>query len=141
MSQVRLRRGAGPAAWIGSRGGDLVPGLVLLALALKDRRRAVPVVGAVLGQAVVLNYGIKTLTRRERPCGGGHTSSFPSGHTATAATLAMVAGSSPVLLGANAALTAGARLLRGVHWLSDVVVGAALGALYGGLVRRFLGRS
>jgi diacylglycerol kinase family enzyme/membrane-associated phospholipid phosphatase len=58
--------------------------------------------------------------------------SFPSGHTASAAAFAVgVALESPragALLAPAAAAVAYSRLHTGVHWLSDVVGGAALGA-------------
>lgn len=93
---------------------------------------------------VALNNLLKLLVDRERPSVGqlvGYSgSSFPSGHSATAAAcwaaVALVAGRSrsrPVraLLAGAAALIAGgvaaSRALLGVHWLTDVVAGLAVG--------------
>ena len=93
---------------------------------------------------LLLNNLIKVLVRRERPAvlqlmhAGGY--SFPSGHTAAAAAawsaVALVLGRDRrklvrAALAAGAALIAAAvatsRALLGVHWVSDVLGGLALG--------------
>lgn len=87
----------------------------------------------------VLVMGIKFLVRRRRPEGewGGiyrntDPHSFPSGHAARSFMIAVVASAlAPpwlaILLWVWAPLVAVARVAMGVHYLSDVVAGAALG--------------
>lgn len=101
------------------------------------------VVAVVLGQAAV-NNGLKLLIDRERPdvlqLAPWAGSSFPSGHTAAAAALwaavALVLGlrarrGDRAMLAGAAALIASAvgatRALLGVHWLTDVIAGLAVG--------------
>ncbi len=123
--------------------------VVLLVVATADfvRRRNpevflfVAVVG--LGQNL-LNNLIKVIVRRERPAVlqlmDVHGYSFPSGHTAAAAAcwsaVALVLGRDRpravrAVLAGGAALVAvvvaTSRALLGVHWVSDVVAGLALG--------------
>lgn len=95
------------------------------------------------GQLLLANL-VKVMVSRARPdleqLAGTSSHSFPSGHTATAAaTFAALAlllgrGRRPIvrvaLAGAAAGLTAlvaSTRVLLGVHWLTDVLAGAALG--------------
>lgn len=97
----------------------------------------------VLGQNLVVNL-VKVLVDRARPdidpLAGFSGASFPSGHTAAAfatfAALALVLGRGrgarvqARLLGAAVALAAAvgmSRVFLGVHWMTDVVAGAALG--------------
>ena len=91
----------------------------------------------------VLVIGIKFLVRRRRPEGewGGiyrntDPHSFPSGHAARSFLIATLAlGLAPgwlaVLRWVWATLVAVARVAMGVHYLSDVVAGAALGVVCG----------
>jgi undecaprenyl-diphosphatase len=97
----------------------------------------------VIGQWAI-NNGIKLLVRRNRPLVphlvSAHGTSFPSGHSAAAAAtyaaVALVIGRNLPRL-ARAALAAGAtlitigvatsRALLGVHWLTDVIAGVAVG--------------
>jgi len=93
-----------------------------------------------LGLAGVV-LAIKFLVRRERPQGewGGiyrntDPHSFPSGHAARAFLIAVIASAlAPVwlatLLWIWAPLVSLARVAMGVHYLSDVVAGAALGVI------------
>jgi membrane-associated phospholipid phosphatase len=108
-------------------------------------KRALPafVALAVLGQFAVTN-AIKAIVERARPdieqLTGFAGSSFPSGHSAAAAaTFAVVAllfgrrRSRRVRAGlagsavAVATTVAGTRILLGVHWLTDVLAGLAIG--------------
>ena len=94
----------------------------------------------ILGLAGVV-LAIKFLVRRERPQGewGGiyrntDPHSFPSGHAARAFLIAVIASAlAPVwlatLLWIWAPLVSLARVAMGVHYLSDVVAGAALGVI------------
>jgi len=96
----------------------------------------------ILGLAGVV-LAIKFLVRRERPQGewGGiyrntDPHSFPSGHAARAFLIAVVASAlAPlwlvILLWVWAPLVSLARVAMGVHYLSDVIAGAVLGALVG----------
>ena len=126
-------------------------GVILVAVAaglVEYRRlpdRAVPALLAatVLGQFAVTN-GIKAIVERARPdiaqLTGFAGSSFPSGHAAAAAaTFAVVAllvgrrrsrAARAVIAGvavAVAVVVAGTRVLLGVHWLTDVLAGLAVG--------------
>jgi undecaprenyl-diphosphatase len=94
----------------------------------------------ILGLAGVV-LAIKFLVRRERPQGdwGGiyrntDPHSFPSGHAARSFLIAVIASAlAPtwlvVVLWIWAPLVALARVAMGVHYLSDVVAGAALGVI------------
>ncbi len=130
-------------------GGTEVVIVVALITALYGWRRyanphvAFFVLAVVVGQAVVTN-GLKLIIDRERPdvlqLAGWAGSSFPSGHSAAAAALwasvALVIGlgfsrTGRAWLAGAAALIAGAvaatRALLGVHWLTDVIAGLAVG--------------
>ncbi|HEX2053118.1 MAG TPA: diacylglycerol kinase family protein [Actinomycetota bacterium] len=115
-----------------------------LALALLDgrrgRRAALRGVLSIAFTSGVVNQGIKRMAQRSRPVGeftrsrfgrSTKTSSFPSGHAASAAAFAAgVAQELPVLgapLGVMAAGVAASRVYAGVHYPADVVVGAASG--------------
>ncbi len=114
-----------------------------------------------LGVALI-NNGLKLLIMRDRPpvehLVGSAGSSFPSGHSATAAAcwmaIALVAGRwlprrvrpwlSIVAVGL-ACLVAASRALLGVHWLTDVAAGLVVGwtwffvvaVIFGGRLQRF----
>ena len=90
---------------------------------------------------------LKAVTHRPRPC-DRHSGllltvapldnfSFPSGHTMHAVSFTIIAGwCFPVLLGILAPFTllvALSRLVLGLHYLSDVIAGAALGGMFASL--------
>ncbi len=103
---------------------------------------ALVMIASILILAVIV-MGIKFTVRRQRPEGewGGiyrktDPHSFPSGHAARAALLAVLAlGLGPVWFGALllvwAPLVMLARVAMGVHYLSDIVAGALLGVFAG----------
>jgi undecaprenyl-diphosphatase len=107
-------------------------------LAVQRRRPAILVVTALaVGAADLLAYVGKTLVHRHRPFEhqlgpSERTHSFPSGHTATAfAGATVLAAYAPRYrwwFFALAALIAFSRLYNGVHYPTDVLAGALLGA-------------
>ena len=119
-------------------------GLILLWLLGSDywKQRAMVLGGSILVTAVVV-LAIKFTVRRRRPEGDWGSiyrstdpHSFPSGHAARTILLATVtAGLGPVwlalILVVWAPLVALARVMMGLHYLSDVIVGAVLGLCIG----------
>ena len=110
--------------------------------------------GAALGvESALTNGPIKTMFRRVRPASdhppegplpyGMHrplTSSFPSGHAAsafTAATLLAGGPATPVWF-ALAAAVASSRVYTQMHHTSDIVAGAALGVALGLVARKLV---
>lgn len=101
------------------------------------------------GLAALVGIGLfvslKRVSRRKRPCQIEPHSwasilppdqfSFPSGHSITAFALAVVLGSfypefsAPLLLVAGS--IAASRIILGMHFLSDVLAGSAIGTLIG----------
>lgn len=145
-----LTGGMRAVTWLGS-GWVTVPALVLAALLAplwRDRRRTVALVLAVsVGSALLVAAG-KLLTVRPRPVVGEVLTTatgyaFPSGHSAQAAaaygmlallvSLRVGRAMKPLvwLAAAAVALLVGfSRLYLGVHWLTDVLAGFALGACW-----------
>jgi membrane-associated phospholipid phosphatase len=147
-------------------GTPMMIGAALLAAITQYRRtRTRAVVGfltvVVLGQVLLTNF-TKMLVNRPRPdihrLTGFSGSSFPSGHAATAAAtfaaVALLVGRgrtrrTKAFLAAGAAFIAVAvattRVLLGVHWMTDVIAGLAMGwawfaissIAFGGRVLRF----
>jgi undecaprenyl-diphosphatase len=135
--------------WITQLGSTPVIVVVLLLTACIDyaRRRSREVfafVAAVGLGELLLNNLLKIVVHRERPAVlhlvAAHGYSFPSGHTVAAAScwlaVALVLGRdrsrrTRALLAAGASLiavsVAASRALLGVHWLTDVVAGLAIG--------------
>ncbi len=114
------------------------------------RQRAIGVLAAILVTALAVKIG-KTATRRARPVGEWGVlyrrfdpHAFPSGHSARAMLLAVLAFAlGPAWLGVLAAtwavLVAASRVTLGVHYLSDVVAGGALGLVLGAVAALALG--
>lgn len=116
------------------------------------RRAALRGMVSVGGASFVVNVVLKSLVARRRPAAellplprrlinAPTSSSFPSGHSAAAAAFATaVALESPrtaLAVAPLAATVAYSRVHTGVHWSSDVVVGAAVGSLIALATRRW----
>jgi membrane-associated phospholipid phosphatase len=121
---------------LASRGGDLAPIIYALLWVKSDSRKALRSAGFVIIQALVINYALKPVFKRSRPDLEGKTSSFPSGHAATAVSSALMAPSGGGVMLGVAATTSIGRMLRGAHWLSDVVAGSAIGLATALIFRR-----
>ena len=155
---MRRLNGWRPPRWVriwmtlASRLGDgwlwYAIGLILLLFGGHSRFVAVGAATASAALSVVLFLQLKKLARRTRPCAIERCSwstllppdqfSFPSGHSMTAFSVAV-----PLTLyypSFEAGLLfcalsiAASRILLGLHFLSDVIAGSALGAVIGYLV-------
>lgn len=138
--------------------GELWLALGLVLLCIKRTRKAgIAVLVAVVLGAVVTNLAVKPLLMRPRPCDVNPLatmiiprpdgSSFPSGHTTAAfaaagalwfsrnpkAPAGLIAG-----VTAAAALMGLSRMYCYVHYPTDVLAGAAVGALAGFVAARFI---
>ncbi len=153
--------------WITTLGGTRFITLVTVIVAgwgwwrWKNPNVALFLATVAIGQAVV-NNGLKWIVMRDRPdisqLAEWSGSSFPSGHSAAAAatfagvalvlsigrsraTRAWLAGAAALL----AMMIAATRALLGVHWLTDVIAGVAVGwgwftvcaIVFGGRIMRF----
>ena len=126
-----------------------------MTLGRRGRRAARHSLAAVAFTSVVSNAIAKSSFRRERPEGGTEgsgrrvstpiSSSFPSGHTAAAVSLTtLISAELPTLIALAytiAALFAYSRVHVGVHYPSDVIAGAILGASMGALANGVFRRS
>ena len=116
------------------------------------RRAALRGVGSLALASTAANVVAKQLVGRRRPVTSGVpvtrlllrppiTTSFPSGHAASAAAFATAVTLESPWLGAAviplAAAVAGSRVYTGAHYPSDVVAGAALGAGMAALTLRW----
>lgn len=141
----RLSRAADHGVlWLG------VAGVLSLAGGRRGRRAAQNGVLAIAASSLLVNLGLKLAGRRARPDRTDlgvpegrqvrmpRSPSFPSGHSASAFAFATaVSQELPLLalpLRGIAGLTAYSRVHSGVHYPSDVVVGALLGAAVGSVV-------
>jgi undecaprenyl-diphosphatase len=128
-----------------TRGGDgwlwYAMGLIVLLFGGGDRFLAVGTGALAAGIGIAIFLRIKKLTGRKRPCAYEPHAwakllppdqfSFPSGHTITAFAVAVslslyYPGLSIGLLFCAASVAA-SRILLGMHFLSDVLAGAAIG--------------
>jgi undecaprenyl-diphosphatase len=131
----------------------LVAGALALFGGPRGRRAAVTGLAAIGATSLVVNQPMKKIAGERRrpdrhrlgvpvqrwvrmPASG----SFPSGHSASAAAFAVaVGGVLPALrpaLRVGASVIAFSRVYTGVHYPSDVLVGATVGALFGRLAAR-----
>lgn len=128
--------GEGGALWI-------VAGLILTA-SKKYRKHGVCLLGALLAGLLICNVGLKNIVARPRPCWQETIDllvktpkdySFPSGHTWSAVTGAWLVTSANRKFGwaaiPLAVLLAFSRLYLFVHFPSDILAGAVIGALLG----------
>jgi membrane-associated phospholipid phosphatase len=125
-------------------------GAIALEVRRSDHSRAVATRALLaLGiESVIVNGPLKSATKRERPdrsaAGFRHTriphnSSFPSGHAASSATMAVVLSDGSSLAPLWYALAAGiawSRVHVGAHHASDVLGGLAVGAAVGWAARQ-----
>jgi len=144
-----------------SRLGDgwlwILTGMLLLLAGSSRSHRTLAAMAVAMGLANLLLVLLKRHIHRRRPCDYARNPhfdvrplaifkedcfSFPSGHTLNAfAVGAVVALSFPWLAPAvfvTAASVAASRVVLGLHFLSDVVVGAVLGLGIGALVHAVL---
>jgi membrane-associated phospholipid phosphatase len=129
----------------------LVGGGLALVGGRRGRRAALAGLAAVGAASFVVNQPMKAAGERLRPDREGlgvpeqrwvrmpSSTSFPSGHSASAAAFAVAVGDVlPALrlpLRAAASVVAFSRVYTGVHYPIDVLVGATVGALLGRLPR------
>jgi undecaprenyl-diphosphatase len=120
-------------------------GLILLVFGGHNRFRAVGAAAVSEAVSATAFLAIKKLAGRKRPCEIGHNCwatllppdqfSFPSGHSMTAFSVAIPLSLFYPSLEAGllfcAVSIALSRIVLGLHFLSDVVVGSALGAAIG----------
>jgi membrane-associated phospholipid phosphatase len=130
----------------------LISGCLALFGGSRGRRAALTGLAAIGATSLVVNQPMKMAGARRRPdreVGGvpqqrwvrmPSSTSFPSGHSASAAAFAVAVGDVlPALrlpLRAAAAVVAFSRVYAGVHYPGDVLVGATVGSLIGRLTSR-----
>lgn len=133
-------------AIVATRAGDgwlwYLTGLLVLLLGGDERFTAIAAAGSAAVVGIGIFVSLKKISGRRRPCEiephvWAHLLppdqfSFPSGHTITAFAVAVAIGAFyPALLGILlfcALSIATSRILLGMHFLSDVVVGAVVGS-------------
>ena len=135
--------------WLG------VAGAVALIGGKRGRRAALEGVAAIGATSAAVNLGVKPLANRRRPDreADAHdarsvrmpeSTSFPSGHSASAFAFAYAVGRHVPVLAVPIRLFAGgvaySRVHTGVHHPSDVVVGSVLGTVLAQLTTRALDR-
>ena len=132
-----------------TRGGDgglwYALGLIVAVYGGPERFHAILAASLAAGVGVAMFLELKRAFRRKRPCAlephcwaellPPDQFSFPSGHTITAFAIAVALGAfypemRPGLFFCASSVAA-SRILLGMHFLSDVLAGAALGAVLG----------
>src|SRR5919107_6118779 len=122
----------------------------------RGRRAAASGIASLGATSAIVNIGLKPLGRRTRPDRAGaavpvtrhvsmpRSTSFPSGHSASAFAFASGVGASLPIAGvplrALATLVAYSRVHTGVHYPADVVAGSVLGGAIAPVVVAALGR-
>ena len=155
LNQWRAPRWVRTWMFLATRAGDgwlwAVIGLALLLSSDPLRFRAVEAAGSAVGAGILIFHRIKRVFCRIRPrdiephCWAKIVTrdkfSFPSGHSTTAFAVATSLGCfypeiMPVLviLAANVAIS---RMIIGMHFLSDVLAGSAMGLALGYAAYRF----
>jgi len=132
-----------------TRGGDggLWYGVAMIVALFggMDRVEAVAAAALAIGTGILLFLRLKRAIGRKRPCAlephcwatllPPDQFSFPSGHTITAFSAAVSLGVfypaiAPALLFCAASIAA-SRIMLGMHFLTDVLAGAAIGTILG----------
>jgi len=127
-----------------------IAALLAVAGGHRGRRAALRGVLAIGVSSAVVNQGVKRVARRGRPDRDGHdvprqrhvrmpsSTSFPSGHSASAFAFATAAGHEfpylAVPLNFLAGVVAYSRVHTGVHYPGDVVIGSLIGGASGTIV-------
>lgn len=133
---VAATRGGDGSLWYGL-------GLLIGVTGGPERFRALAAAALAVGLGILLFLNLKKAFGRKRPCALAPHSwatllppdqfSFPSGHSITAFAVAISVGSFyPSMLPALlfcAASVAVSRIILGMHFLSDVIVGSAIGTI------------
>lgn len=134
---------------VATRGGDgwlwYALGLILVLYGGEQRFAAIGAAASSVAAGIFLFRALKHTSRRKRPCEiephcwasilPPDKYSFPSGHSITAFAVAISLGLfypylQPALL-VVAFLIAASRIILGMHFLSDVLAGSAIGVLLG----------
>jgi len=130
----------------------LTAGVLALAGGPAGRRAAVTGIAAIAATSLVVNQPMKLASNRTRPdreqsgvprgrwIRMPDSTSFPSGHSASAAAFAVAVGDIlPALrlpIRAAASVVAFSRVYTGVHYPGDVLVGASVGLVVGRVTSR-----
>ena len=140
-----------------TRAGDgwlwVLAGAAVLASGTENSYRAFGAAAAAVASGVALFSVLKRVVGRRRPCHAERQCwhsllppdqfSFPSGHSITAFAVAVTLGSfyPPALSGLLfcALSVAASRVVLGMHFLSDVVVGCLIGSTLGCLAFSLMG--
>jgi undecaprenyl-diphosphatase len=153
FNRLRQDRRANRVFYVASELGDfsLVWHLIGAGRGLLSERQAkaaVRLMAVLAVESLVVNQGVKSFFRRERPVPEferphrlrvPRTTSFPSGHASAAFTAAgVLADRDPLgpLYYAMAALVASSRIHVKIHHASDVLGGVAVGLVVGQVARR-----
>jgi membrane-associated phospholipid phosphatase len=118
----------------------------------KEKRAALTGVASIAAASMLVNAGVKMIARRDRPDRQPNaddrfvpmptSTSFPSGHSASAFAFAQGVSAVAPTLSVPLHLAAGAvaysRVHTGVHYPGDVVAGSLIGIVTGGTVSRIL---